>query len=421
MSTDTQDLRPAPAPSSLLGRPGAVAAPEPDTAVAAHYGDPLREQRLAATGAALVDRSNREVVRITGADRLTWLHSVTSQHLSQLAPMHGTEALVLSPHGHVEHHLVLADDGTATWIDVEPTTAPRLLAFLQSMRFLMRVEPVDVTAEVAVLSLTGPRADEVAAAVFGPAALPAPLAGTGTGGATGAVPRTSAGVVTSGPYPVSHAAPAGTQAAPDEQSASNALSAPDALAGGRLPLIRRMPHGLDLLVARSDLAATADRLTSAGAALIGLSAFEAQRIASRQPRLNRETDHRTIPHEVGWLASAVHLDKGCYRGQETVARVHNLGRPPRRLVLLHLDGTVAAPGCPVTAAGRTVGFVGSSEMHHELGPIALAVVKRSVALDVPLVVTDQDGAQVAAAIDPDAEPEQPSRPAGRLHGPGSDG
>ncbi|OAA26406.1 hypothetical protein UG55_101670 [Frankia sp. EI5c] len=402
MTTDTQALRPAPAPSPLLGRPGAVAAAEPDTTVAAHYGDPLREQRLATTGAALVDRSNREVVRISGPDRLSWLHSVTSQHLSQLAPMHGTEALVLSPHGHVEHHLVLADDGTASWIDVEPTTAGRLLSFLESMRFLMRVEPADVTAGVAVLSLLGPRADEVAAAVFGAQAVPPRMDGDGQG--ADVPPRTGAGVVTSGPYPVGRAQP------PD-----------GAAAGGQLPLLRRMGYGLDLLVARTDLASTADRLLAAGAAPVGLSAFEALRIEDRRPRLNRETDHRTIPHEVGWLTSAVHLDKGCYRGQETVARVHNLGRPPRRLVLLHLDGMVAAPGCAVTADGRTVGFVGSSEMHHELGPIALAVVKRATAAGVPLVVTDPDGAPVAATIDPEPEPERPTRPAGRLHGPGGQG
>ncbi|WP_026311280.1 CAF17-like 4Fe-4S cluster assembly/insertion protein YgfZ [Parafrankia elaeagni] len=392
MSTDTEALRTAPAPSPLLGWPGAVAAAEPDAPVAAHYGDPLREQRLATTGAALVDRSNREVVRITGPDRLSWLHSITSQHLSQLAPMRGTEALVLSPHGHVEHHLVLADDGAAVWIDVEPTTSGRLLSFLRSMQFMLRVEPIEVTDGVAVLSLVGPRADEVAAAVFGAGAVPA--AGGGAGTATGA------GAVTTGPYPVGQAGAAGE---------------------GQRPLLRRMPYGLDLLVPRADLAATADRLRAAGTTPAGLGAFDALRIADRRPRLNRETDHRTIPHEVGWLTNAVHLDKGCYRGQETVARVHNLGRPPRRLVLLHLDGMVAAPGCAVTAGGRAVGFVGSSEMHHELGPIALAMVKRSTDAGVPLVVTDPDGAQVAATIDPEAELAAPARPAGRLHRPGTEG
>ncbi len=128
-------------------------------------------------------------------------------------------------------------------------------------------------------------------------------------------------------------------------------------------------------------------------------AYEALRVAARRPRFGLETDHRTIPAEVELLAPAVHLDKGCYRGQETVARVHNLGRPPRRLVLLHLDGVstdeLPAPGTPVVAAdGREVGFVGTAVRHYELGPVALAVLKRNVADDAALLV-----GQSAAAID----------------------
>jgi hypothetical protein len=175
-----------------------------------------------------------------------------------------------------------------------------------------------------------------------------------------------------------------------------------------------MPYGLDLLVERSSLVETVDRLRAAGVTPAGIDAFEAARIVVHRPRLGVDTDHRTIPHEVGWLTDAVHLDKGCYRGQETVARVHNLGRPPRRLVLLHLDGAVAATGSPLTAAGRTVGFVGSSGTHTELGPVALGMVKRSVPDETDLVATDAEGHQIAARIDPDSAPTQPDRPAGRM-------
>jgi folate-binding protein YgfZ len=367
--------------SPLLDLPGAVASTGEDAPVAAHYGDPLREQRAAVVGAVLVDRSHRDMVRIGGPDRLSWLHSITSQHLSGLGALRGSEALVLSPQGRVEHHLVLADDGAATWVDVEPGTAGGLLRYLESMRFLLRVEPADVSADRAVLSVLGPAAGRTVGAALGTGAeldLPAPLAPEPTG----------APVV--GPYPVTSTAD-GT-------------------------LVRRMSYGLDLLVDRASLPETVERLRAAGAVLAGLSAFEAERIAARRPRLGRETDHRTIPHEVGWLPSAVHLDKGCYRGQETVARVHNLGRPPRRLVLLHLDGAVAAPRSPVTAGGREVGFVGTSEMHAELGPIALAIVKRSVPAGTALVVADPDGTSIAAAIDPDdgESAATPKRPAGRL-------
>ena len=137
----------------------------------------------------------------------------------------------------------------------------------------------------------------------------------------------------------------------------------------------------------------------------GLLAYDALRVAARRPRLGRDTDAKTLPHEVGWLVGAVHLDKGCYRGQETVARVHNLGRPPRRLALLHLDGSdseLPTVGDEVLLDGRPVGRVGTSARHHELGPIALALLKRQVPDDGELVVGG-----IPAAVDPDPGPDVP--------------
>jgi folate-binding protein YgfZ len=376
--------------SPLLARPGAVAIESGSVAahsahfpavaahsahvpaVAAHYGDPLREQRLLAEGAGLVDRSDRDVLAIPGADRLTWLHSLTTQHLEQLADGGGTEALVLSPHGHVEHHLVLADlDGT-TWADVEPGTGAELLAFLEKMRFLLRVEPALVTADRAVLSLVGPEAADVLAR----AGLPAPESVAGVEG------------------------------------------------GG---WIRRMPpvgNGasvvFDLLIPRGSIDVVADRLLAVGTGLAGFHSFEALRVEARRPRFGVDTDHRTIPNELSWLESAVHLDKGCYRGQETVARVHNLGRPPRRLVLLHLDGVseeLPSSGTPVLSGGREVGRVGTAVRHHELGAVALALIKRSWAGpggregEAPALTV----AGSTAAIDPDdlAEEADDTREAAR--------
>jgi folate-binding protein YgfZ len=347
--------------SPLLSRPGAVVVEGGAVAahsvaahsVAAHYGDPLREQRLLAEGAGVVDRSDRDVLVVPGADRLSWLHSITSQHLDRLADRAGSEALVLSPNGHVEHHLVLADLEGTVWADVEPGTGAALLTFLDRMRFMLRVEPALVTDGWAVLSLVGPKGDDV-------------LAGAGV------------------PIPV----------APYEVRALDAGFA------------RRMPpigdggaQVVDLVVPRSELDAVADRLLAAGAGLAGISAFEALRVEARRPRFGLDSDHRTIPNEVPWLRTAVHLDKGCYRGQETVARVHNLGRPPRRLVLLHLDGVsevLAEPGTPVLAGTREVGRVGTVVRHHELGVIALALVKQSVQQNAALTVAGS-----TAAIDPD--------------------
>jgi hypothetical protein len=153
---------------------------------------------------------------------------------------------------------------------------------------------------------------------------------------------------------------------------------------------RVTPAGVESFVVRDDLA---DALSGEVA---GVWAVETLRIAAGRPRFGLETDHRTIPHEVGWIGPAVHLDKGCYRGQETVARVQNLGRPPRRLVLLHLDGSesvLPAHGDEVLLDERPVGFVTSSARHYELGPIGLALVKRSVPADAPLVAGGVAAAQ----------------------------
>jgi tRNA-modifying protein YgfZ len=333
-----------------------------DAGAVAHYGDPVAEQRLLEREAGLVDRSHRGVLAVPGADRLTWLHSLATQHLSALQPNQGTELLILSPHGHVEHHAMVADDGTTTWLDTEPGAAGPLLDFLNRMRFLMRVEPADVTADWALLSLVGPAARIPGVELQAPRVSPVPPAKF----ASVDVPQAPTAVYPTAPLPD----------------------------GG---WARRMPYGYDLLVPRAAVAGMADAL---GVPWAGVWAFEALRVADRRPRLGFETDHRTIPAEVGWLAGAVHLDKGCYRGQETVARVHNLGRPPRRLVLLHLDGVstdeLPAPGTEVsTVDGRVVGFVGTAARHHELGQIALAVIKRSVDDAEPLRVGPS-----AASIDP---------------------
>ena len=140
----------------------------------------------------------------------------------------------------------------------------------------------------------------------------------------------------------------------------------------------------EIVVPRASLAT----YVSDAPAPTGAWALEALRVAAARPREGFETDHRTIPHELDWLRTAVHLHKGCYRGQETVARVYNLGRPPRRIVMLHLDGSEAAlpdHGDAVVLDGRSVGQVTTAARHHELGPVALAVVKRGLPIDVALV------------------------------------
>ncbi|MFI9594351.1 YgfZ/GcvT domain-containing protein [Nonomuraea sp. NPDC052265] len=295
--------------SPLLDLPGAVAADGVDADVAAHYGDLFAEQRALAKGEAVVDRSNREVVRISGADRLKWLNDLTSQKLDTLTPGQWTQTLDLDLQGRVLHHLTLVDDGESVLAHVEPGTAQSLIDYLDRMRFMLRVE-VSPADDLAVLSTA-------------------------------------------------------TE---------------------------------DFLVPRAELAG------HLGRPLAGLWAYEALRIEAHRPRFGFETDHKTIPHEVDWIGSAVHLSKGCYRGQETVARVHNLGHPPRRLVFLHLDGsvdTLPVHGDPVIFESQEVGVVGSAARHHELGPIALAVVKRTVPVDAPLLAGGVAAAQ-EVVVPPDA-------------------
>ncbi|NLV79795.1 MAG: folate-binding protein YgfZ [Rhodococcus sp.] len=359
--------------SPLLALPDAVASPppSPDEGVPWHHGDPLAEQRAATRSAVVVDRSNRFVIAVSGNERLSWLHTITSQHVQALPDRTSAENLSLDSNGRVEHHFVMTDLDGVTWIDTEPDRGPDLLGFLTKMVFWAQAEPRDGN-ELAVLSLLGPDST-------GPAILAA----------------------------------LGLEALPAEPY--GALPLP---AGG---FVRRMPwpteHAYDLLVPRDHLVEVFTALTEAGARPAGSWAFEALRVEAVRPRIGLDTDERTIPHEVRWIggpaeAGAVHLDKGCYRGQETVARVHNLGKPPRHLLLLHLDGSAdsrPAPGDTVTAGSRSVGRIGTVVDHHELGPIALALVKRTIDAGTALSVGD-----CAAAVDADSVPSEVTVQAGRL-------
>lgn len=313
--------------SPLLSLSGAVPAEGTDEGVAAHYGELFREQRALSEGVGLVDLSHRGVITVTGDDRLSWLHLLLTQHVSELPPGQATEALVLSANGHIEHALYLVDDGTTVWMHTEPGKQQELIAYLESMKFFYRVEVADRTEDFAVVHLPAGSIAEVPASVA----------------------------------------------------------------------VRETSHGRDLFLPRADLESYAKE----HGPLAGIWAYEALRVEAHRPRLGFETDHRTIPHELGWIGTAVHLQKGCYRGQETVARVHNLGKPPRRLVFLHLDGSevhLPGHGTPVRLAsdgpeGRQLGFITTSARHHELGPIALALVKRNVAVDAPLLAGETAASQ----------------------------
>lgn len=351
----------------------AVRAPEnsPDAGAVWHYGDPLGEQRSAAHDAVVVDRSHRSVMTLTGTDRLRWLHSISTQHVAELRDGACTANLSLDGQGRVLDHWQQAELDGVTYLDTEPWRGAPLLDYLRAMVFWSDARPAP--ADLAVLSLLGPRLVE-----------PGVLAALGV------------------------------DALPPMMTAR-------ALGDGGL--VRRMPASdgrveLDVLAPRARKDALLDRLAGAGVRKAGVWAYEAHRVACLRPRLGVDTDARTIPHEAGWIgppgAGAVHLDKGCYRGQETVARVHNLGRPPRMLVLLHLDGSAdrPAPGDPVLAGGRPVGRLGTVVDHVDLGPIALALVKRGLPADTALTTGGET--VVGAVMDPDSLPPPDAAGAGRL-------
>ncbi|HTZ15431.1 MAG TPA: folate-binding protein YgfZ [Mycobacterium sp.] len=355
----------------------AVAAPEtgPDAGVVWHYGDPLGEQRAAETGAVLIDRSHRRVLTLAGADRQSWLHTISTQHVSELPDGASTQNLSLDGQGRVEDHWLQTELGGVTYLDTEPWRGEPLLDYLRKMVFWSDVTPA--AADLRVLSLLGPKlGDRAVLDALGLDALPAEMT---------ALPMTGSGFVR------------------------------------RMIEAREGQFELDVLVDRDQLADVQRRLTQAGVRPAGVWAYEAHRVAAVRPRLGVDTDERTIPHEVGWIGvpglGAVHLDKGCYRGQETVARVHNLGKPPRMLVLLHLDGSADRPatGDAVLANGRAVGRLGTVVEHVDMGPVALALLKRGIPADTALITGGpSSSAEVPAVIDPDSLPPLDGPGAGRV-------
>lgn len=335
--------------TAFAALPGAV---EDDGAVV-HFGSPLREQRSLERGTAITLLGDRSVVTLTGPDRLTWLDSITSQAVAHLPVGVSTELLVLDPQGRVEHAAGMVDDGETAWLLVDSGDAEPLATWLLRMRFRMQVE-IAVRPEFAVIGfIAGGTAETVVVPV---------AAQTWTDPWTGVTPGGWQYALTS-EHPGA------------DRDWREAIVPVDALPA---------------LVA----SVRAGELSAAG-----LIASEALRIAAWRPRWAAERDERLIPHEVDWLRSAVHLNKGCYRGQETVAKVHNLGHPPRRMVMLHLDGSdsvLPEHGAIVHDGENEAGVITSAVMHHELGPIALAVISRRVPADATLLV-DAGEAQISAA------------------------
>jgi folate-binding protein YgfZ len=279
----------------------------PDKGAIWHFGEPNKEQRALLEGKAWANLSHLSIIAISGDDRLKWLHDLTTQYLTDFGAGLWTSAMILDPQGHVEYQFNLVDDGTTSYLVLDPGFVEPLITYFNKMRFMLKVEVRDASLEFAVLR--------------------APGAPTEIGGPFALVPRAEL----------------------EEMKATFASTAME----------------------------------------VGTWALDAERVASGRPRHGFDTDFKSIPNELGVLHNSVHMNKGCYRGQETVAKIYNLGKPPRRLVMLHLDGhAVVMPpiGTPVMNGEVQVGFLGTVARHHELGPIALAVIKRTTPVDAHLTV-----------------------------------
>ena len=347
----------------------------------AHFGDPSGEQWALEGGRALVRRPDLAVIAVSGADRLTWLTSLASQIVTGLVPGASRELLILSPEGRVEHWAGASDDGETLHLIVERADLSGFVEFLDSMRFALRVSVAE--RDVAVFSSVRAGANTPEAVAGLPGHLwtwEDPWPGVVDGGAAYFQGERHPGARTPMMF---HAV--SRQAADEFEAAWLAGGAASGAAEAHAAPSSAPPG------ARSSTPSPAGGKRRRA----GYLAWEAMRIAAWKPRLGRETDARAIPPEVDWLRSAVHTTKGCYRGQETIARVINLGRPPRRLTYLQLDGSrgdLPAPGTPITVGGRQVGVITSSARHADEGPIALALIARAVPVST---VFDIDG--VAAA------------------------
>lgn len=336
----------------LLGLPGAVANAE--FGVAAHFGSPLSEQRALELGDAVLSLGHRGIIRVSGPDRLSWLNSMTSQSLTSLSAGESTETLLLSATGRIEHAIRVVDDGAHTWLLVDEEEAEALAAFLTRMRFALRVEVNDLSlTHAAVATFPGAAAELIRAQLAPMVEWQDPWARISRGGVQ----------YTRGEHP-------------GESWAA-----------------------LQFVLERAQLEDLAALIGEGALRPAGLLALDALEVRAARPSRHGEVDDRAIPHEFDWMRSAVHLTKGCYRGQETIAKVHNLGHPPRRLTLLHLDGSdgdlpvggalvFVAPAQPGERDenARPVGRITRSALHHEWGGIALALLKRSVSEDAELEV-----------------------------------
>ena len=382
-----------------------------------HFGNPLREQALLAQGQAWAWLS-RDVVEVSGADRLSYLTTVSSQVLTDLEnDGHCRQVLFLDANGHILYAALAvaglvpaqaeqADPGEqSVLLLVDAGCGEGLAQLLNSRRFMLRVQ-AQVRPDLQVAGAIGDAVQKLTGVVENLVTTwRDPWPGITPGGSTyftgtrhpGANYRAGGVVVALEP---GQTAPGQEQASGQEQAPGQEIAPSQAAASGQEPGQALAAAGL-----------------TQGLTQVGELAWEALRIEAGLPRWAREVDARAIPNELDWLRTGVHLNKGCYPGQETIARTVNLGRPPRRLVQLQLagwQGQLPEVGARVylpvgdNPAGKAVGTITSVARHWELGNIALALVRRGVPAQAELAVDLEDGYESASQellVDPAGKAE----------------
>ena len=388
-----------------------------------HFGNPLREQALLAQGQAWAWLS-RDVVEVSGADRLSYLTTVSSQVLTDLEnDGQSRQVLFLDANGHILYAALavaalVPDSGEqSVLLLVDAGCGEGLAQLLNSRRFMLRVQ-AQVRPDLQVAGAIGDAVQKLAGVVENLVTTWSdPWPGITPGGSTyftgtrhpGANYRAGGVVV---------ALEAG-QTAPDQAAASGQEITPGQAPGPSQAAAssQEAAPGQEHALAPSQAPAAGELIQAGGLTQVGELAWEALRIEAGLPRWAREVDARAIPNELDWLRTGVHLNKGCYPGQETIARTVNLGRPPRRLVQLQLagwQGQLPEVGARVylpagdNPAGKVVGAITSVARHWELGNIALALVRRGVPAQAELAVDLEAGYESASQellVDPAGKAE----------------
>jgi folate-binding protein YgfZ len=275
-------------------------------------------------GCGLFDRSERGKLALTGADAKAFLQGQVSNDVERLVPGSGCYAAFLTPKGKMLGDLRVLDTGSELLLDTERVALQPLFNLIRRFSLGYDVVLHKRTLECGLLSLVGPLADEVVERAY-------------------------------------------RDGVPASEEHSHVPC-------GELRAIRT-DVGIDLLCDAAALAAVRDAAVGAGAAEVSEAAVECLRIERGRPRYGVDLDEGVIPQEAGLNARAVSFTKGCYVGQETVARLHYRGKPNRHLRGLRGE-TAIAPGTDLTLAGRPVGQVTSSAVSPRFGAIALALVRR---------------------------------------------